>query len=510
MKKLLGENAVLIFFTAYFMVGVLIFSNYGISWDEPISRMNGEVAYGYVFQNDQRLIAYHDRHYGTAFELPLVIFEKVLAVKTTHAAYLLRHFLTFLLFFGSVFVFYLMAKEKFSSAALGLLGAGFLVLSPRIFADSFYNSKDMPVLAFFILSIYTLMRFLKTPSWRSALLHATSSAFLIDIRLSGILAPLLTIFFFGKNKLANLFLYLELLLFFIYAFWPYLWADPLNNFIEAWKHMSRFSIWGGTVLYFGNYIKATELHWHYIPVWIFITTPILYLILFAIGFFSVFFKIFKNIKSPSEIYNTHKDDLIIFCWLFLPYLGYLFFRPGIYDGWRHFYFIYPAFLLVVLAGVKEIHTFAKPRVFSLLVILSAVSLFSVLWFMVQYHPYQNVYFNEFAGDMRTAKANFELDYWGLAFREGLEYIAKNDHDAKIPVFFAYGVSGNADILREEQKSRFTVVSDIASAKYILGNYRWHKNEYRADEVRGKRLLRFYDVKVEGVEIMSILKVRDEN
>ena len=36
-----------------------------------------------------------------------------------------------------------MIKERFNSYFYGVLGALFLFLSPRIFAESFYNQKDI-------------------------------------------------------------------------------------------------------------------------------------------------------------------------------------------------------------------------------------------------------------------------------------------------------------------------------------------------------------------------------
>ena len=44
---------------------------------------------------------------------------------------------------------------------VGRLGSLFLILSPRIFAHSFYNSKDLAFLSFFIISIYTMVRYLE-------------------------------------------------------------------------------------------------------------------------------------------------------------------------------------------------------------------------------------------------------------------------------------------------------------------------------------------------------------
>ena len=40
-------------------------------------------------------------------------------------------------------------------------------------------------------------------------------------------------------------------------------------------------------------------------------------------------------------------------------------------------------------------------------------------------PYEHVYFNRISGGLPAAEGNFELDYWGLAYREGAEWINEN-------------------------------------------------------------------------------------
>src|SRR5258708_19757087 len=46
--------------------------------------------------------------------------------------------------------------------------------------------------------------------------------------------------------------------------------------------MSRFRF-DHDILYMGAFVRSTKLPWHYIPVWVSITTPPLYLLLFAAG-----------------------------------------------------------------------------------------------------------------------------------------------------------------------------------------------------------------------------------
>jgi hypothetical protein len=119
--------------------------------------------------------------------------------------------------------------------------------------------------------------------------------------------------------------------------------------------------------------------------------------------------------------------------------------------------------------------------------------------MIRYHPFQNVYFNILAGNNVGQK--FELDYWGLSFRQGLEYIVKSD---KSPVI---GLSAdtiapmiNNSIFLEKQDIRRLKLADIHQADYFLTNYRWHPQPYKlANEV--------YSISVDNQKIMSVFKLR---
>ena len=98
-------------------------------------------------------------------------------------------------------------------------------------------------------------------------------------------------------------------------FWPYLWSDPLVNFVSTLKNMSAYA-WRGSIFYLGDYISAENLPWHYPLVWIFITTPVLYLFLFISGSSAIIFKSVKKFNYPRFV--TDVENLrIIFKYFFL-------------------------------------------------------------------------------------------------------------------------------------------------------------------------------------------------
>lgn len=511
---------VFLFFAAYLLVGVGIFKDYGISNDEPTERNKGIMAVRYAMFRDQELLTHKDsRHYGTAFEMLLVAIEKILNLtKDPRAIYLMRHLVTFLLFYTGVFFFYRLCKYRFRSWKIGLLGCLFLILSPRIFAHSFYNPKDVPFLAMFIISIYTLTKYLDKKTLPRAAFHAVTCALLIDMRIPGVIVPFFTFIFLiadllitktikikVKDIAASFLVYTFLLVYFTVLFWPTLWVNSLYHFINAFKFMSHV-IWGGTVLYLGEYIKGENLPWHYIPVWIIITTPVLYLACFFMG---CFLSIKLLLKNPVQFYISRRCDFIFILWFFLPLVVVILLRSVLYDGWRHMFFIYPAFLILSLAGLTSLYEYIKLRfrrvsykiVNAGFVLIVSFNLINIAQFMVKYHPHQNVYFNLLAGrDMKQIKKNFELDYWGLSYRKALEYILRNDRNRIIKVCVAnWPGKANADILITDDRKRLVYVENPDEAKYFLSNYRWHNDEYPYKD-------EYYSIKIDGAKIMVVYKM----
>ena len=510
---------VCLFFAVFLCISIAVFKDYGISWDECQQRGTGIINILYVFKGDQRLLTDSERYHGPAFEMFLVAIEKILKLtKSPRATFFMRHLVTFLLFYTGVFFFYLLCKLRFSSWKIGLLGSLFLILSPRIFADSFYNSKDIAFLAIFIISVYTLVRYLNKKSIPTAAIHALVCGLLIDIRISGIIVPFFTIIFaiadlliIKRKKIecektvVSLLAYIVLLISSTILFWPILWENPIYHFMNAFKQMSHFP-WGGTVLYLGNYINGKNLPWHYIPAWIIISTPLFYSFCFFVGCF-VSMKLL--LKNPLQVYLSKKNDFIFMLCFFSPLAAAIVFRSVLYDGWRQMFFIYPALLIISLVGLTSLFESIKIKfqgwdykvITAIVILLMAGNLTNTARFMIKYHPYQNVYFNMLAGrDMKEVKNNFELDYWGLSYRKALEYILKNDTDKVIKVNLAsFPGTIIANILTSDDRNRLVYVKNPDEAKYFLSNYRWHKDEYSYKN-------EYYSIKIDGAKIMVVYRL----
>ena len=157
MKK--GYSACLpgiVLLVVFVITSLCINKDYGMSYDEPTQRDMGYVSYNYITIGDTALNSYIDRDHGVGFELPLVWIEKTLGYTDTRDIYLMRHQVSSLFFICSMFCGYLLALKLFKDKWLASLGYLMLVLHPRIFAHSFFNTKDVPFLAVFVIGLLFL------------------------------------------------------------------------------------------------------------------------------------------------------------------------------------------------------------------------------------------------------------------------------------------------------------------------------------------------------------------
>jgi hypothetical protein len=515
---------VAVFFAAVLALAVGIHRDYGMSWDEELTRIGvGSVTYDYVVTGDPKpLLESTARYYGPLFEFVLVALERQLGLADSRDVYFMRHLVTFLIFYLALWFFYLICRECFGSWKLALLGCVFLILSPRLFADAFYNQKDIPFLALYTIATYTLIKFHERRTYGRAIAHALACAVLIDVRINGLILPAITGLLLGldwvvdltRNRgrslawvkdLSAVAVYLAVMSGLTILFWPLLWGGRIALFVDALRQMSQYP-WGGELLYFGRMMKATELPWHYIPVWIGMTTPILYLVLFASGVVSYLGAL---LRGPVQFYLRHRKEVAVLCTLVVPSAAVFIMGSILYDAWRHMFFIYPAFLVVVLNGLVGIQRLLQgmPRrnaaaLGAVAGLVLIVSLTATAATMIKHHPYQNVYFNALAGgDRPQIRRQFEMDYWGLSYREALEYILAHDASDSIGVGVAnYPGWLNARILRPEERRRIRFVRTLKDADYFLSNYRLHPQDYPFPN-------EIFSINLDGVKIMVVYKLR---
>jgi len=518
-----NKNIILsIFFIGFLFIGLGIFKDYGVHWDEYTNQNLGMRSAEYFTNlkfNDFSHSGDRDLIRGAVFESFLFFVEKrILKLTDPRDIIFMRHLSVFLVFYAGVFFFYLLCKYFFKNWKIGLLGCLFLVLHPRIFSHSFYNSTDIPFLSIYIFGTYSLIRYLESWTFLKAIIHAVVCGILIGIRPVGFVVPLCTFLFIvvvllrprkDKEKVKKIIksalLYLFLLVIFTILFSPVLWGNPIKGFFHMFKSTQYRTKppneWDYKFIWLGK-------SWYYNFKWILLTTPLLYSFYFSIGLIVSTIELFKKSIRP---YYKRNVLLIIFLF-FIPILFPIILKIGLFDEWRHHYFIYPCFVIFLLIGLSFSFEYIKLKfkgqsckIINLaFILITAFSLIGTIQFMIRYHPYQHIYANILAGkDMRRAKVNFALDYWGLSYRKALEYILKNDKSSIIKIYVAnLPGKNNAGILSLNDRNRLVYVENPDEAKYFLSNYRMHKEEYPYKD-------EYYSLKIGETKYMVVYKLSDK-
>lgn len=518
---------VLLLFAAYFILGLVIHSDYGVSWDEPVSRTNGMVNLKYIVEkvapslitgdsakNIPELHSWQDKDYGVAFEVPVAALELLLKLKDSEDIYIFRHLATFLAAFIGAVAVYASARHLYKDYRFGLLAVGMLVLSPRIFAESFYNSKDIVFMASIAVAIYTMIIFLSRPGFSSAVMHGFFCAFAIDVRIMGVMMVLCTIGLLVIRVLRRetatgtgfrcAAAFAGACCAFTVLMFPFLWDDLAGNFLLAFSNMAKFR-WDGLVLYMGEIHQASKLPWHYIPVWILITTPPLFTALMGVGAFSTIRQAWSN---KLGLWSNEREmfDLVNLALLMIPIAAVIALSSVLYDGWRQMYFVYPAFILIATKGAVTIFGLFKEnrKIQNLLwAVLLLCGAYNGYWMWAS-HPLQNVYFNFLAGS--DWKNKFELDYWGLANREALQFILDNDNSPVITISAdsQTPLETTLLILNRKDRNRVAILPAEATPSYRLTNYRQSRSMGLTTPPENHTL--FYRKQVDGETILSVYKI----
>ena len=538
-----------IFFLAWILIGLCLYQQYGISLDERVERQNGMVSLIHIgnqfgisaIQNNASLDAfrhfsletYHDRIFGVFFSVTSAFFERVVFNIgdgwNEQAIFQFRHLETFLICVLGGYALFRLSERRFGDWRIGLLTLSFFILSPRFFGESFYNNKDLIFLSFFFISLNASIALLTKPTWLWAIGAGIAAGITVDIRVSGFILPAITLTLLlvqwlqGQIRfyklLATISIYLAALFSIVIAFWPWLWPDTVSRLLEAIQAFSRFTRSDTAMLFMGEQIRSTNLPWFYLPVWVGITTPVIYLVLILIGgsqFIGHYLKDFvHHLQSKKLLFWSSPEqmqDLVFFSVGVLPILGVIVLNSVAYDGWRHVYFVYPALLLIATKGwltLWQASKKLKPIFSQSLIAILALSFASTSIWIARAHPLQNVYFNFLAST--PWKDHYEVDYWAVSARPALEYIAKHDERPLIKVnmgsliFFDEATK----ILKPKDKVRFTEAEWEGSADYILTNYRPNPSNYRPTftdfkgETSGFKL--WHEIKVDGQVISSIYR-----
>ena len=294
MYKLKKKNSNIIIFFYFFIfliIGIFTARDYGVHIEEKFHRSNGFYWLNYIlsftdftelktisinkFNNisDYTLSAVsHYNKYGVIFDLPAAYIEILFNINNSKDFYQLRHLFSFLFFFIGAIFFYKILLNRFKNKNISIIGTTFFILSPRIYGDSFLY-KDIIFLSISTIAIYFFFRTIDKFSYKNLIIFAFFSALSTSSRIMGIYLPIMFLiisFFENLNKKQKFdFLFKNLLfLFFFTVFliihWPYLWSDPIKNFLDIFKSL-KVDLVNFKILFNNNYISTEHIPYKYLP-----------------------------------------------------------------------------------------------------------------------------------------------------------------------------------------------------------------------------------------------------
>lgn len=224
---------------------------------------------------------------------------------------------------------------------------------------------------------------------------------------AGVLVALHALRSRGWSVLPAILLYAVAAMMAAYATWPYLWMDPVGRFYESLREMSLYP-WNGLVLFNGVAYHSTTIPFTYLPVLLALqlTEPVWILSLAGWG------------VSMSGAGRGKKNRLmeLSVVWFILPLILFIALRIPLYDNFRQIFFLLPPVFLMAGTAFERIRQKGwQSLVIALSLIPGVVGIFSL-------YPYEYMYYNGFIGGVNGASDRYELDYWGLSYREAAEAV----------------------------------------------------------------------------------------
>jgi len=452
------KKPIVILLVVNILIGLFIFRDYGLSWDEPYFYSYGD-ALGYAYSPANWFGGHFDLNnsYGASGE----------DHKTRGPAYLLLarnfvygaealgadsasawHLVNFLFFQLGIYFLYRLAK-RWMKAPAAFAAAALFSYQPLLWGHAFINPKDPPFLTFFLASIclgFEMVDMLTDNSLtrRQKIMHIIFPAVLLgittSIRVLGPLAGLLIFVYLVWKVFQNkdtaqfespwifFIFYVSLAILIMLATWPFLWGNPVSRFVDVFRLMSdnptKLSVLFGGVVY-----RAGELPRRYLPVMLATTLTEPVWILFIVGLFATIWKYLKN--KSSRLKNIQGDlvSLSLMLFWFVILLAYVLIRrPSMYDGFRHFLFILPpVFIFVgmafdyILEKINRVQAIENYWIHAiLLVALISPGLVGIL----RLHPYEYTYYNSFVGGTNGAFRSYETEYWLTCYKDAVEQLNK--------------------------------------------------------------------------------------
>ena len=488
-RRLIAAHWALLAVCAIFLlVAALTLDDYGVSPDAGAQREIGKAALDYLAGDGERALDQvsdiPSRYYGAAFEAPLVLLlERIIGLEDSRDVLLGRHLLTHLFFLAGGVLCYLLVLRLFGSRRLALIALVLFLLHPRIYAHSFFNSKDIPFLVAFTITLYLVHRAFRRDTLGAFLLCGMGVGLLVNLRIMGIglFAAVLALRALdlafagsadGRKRIlmtAGAFALAAALTF--HASLPALWTDPPGRLAEMIDVLRSHPLHLRN-LFRGELLSSTDgPPFVYAPVWVGITTPPATLLLALIGTVAL---AWRGLRSPRDVLRNGplRFELLLAALPIATMLAVVVLETNVHTGWRHLYFLYAPLLPLAIFGLHRLTAAPRGRwacvgAYALAGAGVAVTVVS----MVRIHPHQSDSFTVLVDRAAPERlvSRYETNYWDQALRTVLpDIVGAHPAETLFLRSLRYG-EYQLGILPADERERI-----VATRDFVPGERNFHE------------------------------------
>ncbi|MFA5776043.1 MAG: glycosyltransferase family 39 protein [Patescibacteria group bacterium] len=462
LKRLNKKHILFIVFSLFYLILSLVtYKDYGITSDEQLEYRAGKTYFNYLFSNTSKrqeiVTKVSPRENPQDFPY-FRLYPGLVSLINYQSYYEWAHLIDLLFGYLGFLVIYLLVFD-ITRSKLSILAPLLLFLNPYYFGHIPANPKDIPFSTLYLFCVYLIIK-LDTNRIKPFIILGIFLGLLTGMRFVG-----LTLFCFlaiklltsvkNRNDLFKIALRFTatvlILSIILYLIWPYLWHDPVNQLLSLARDAQDFSFWDRDTLFGGQLITKDTRPWYYLFTYIFYKTPPLILL----GLLGSLF-----VKS--------RKILFILVIVVFNLVLYLILQPTIYNEMRHFLYLVPLF--TVLSAILFINLLGsrKTLVFRTILVVILCGLLKMSYDFVLLHPYQYVYFNEFAGKMVYITKKYEVDYWSASYKESSEYLRNLSLQSPTPIkVYPCNLAFGVDYYSHKS---FVLVNKSKDADYIICDY----------------------------------------
>lgn len=391
------------------------------------------------------------------------------------------HIYIYVLMFCGVYALFHLLLRIFHHLSVSVFATTLFFFTPRIFAESHYNNKDIVLLSLIICTAYYGWKVYEKRNWRDIICFSlfgslSSNMKIIGIFIWGMLGLYILLALIIKRQfnkdvaikgIACVFLWLSSYIIITPACWTGLWEFWYYLFSSA----SNFR-WNDYILFMGHmYNKnSTGIPKIYLPTMISLTIPVGILLLAGIG---SIIQITSLIRKPEKLFDGTGYLFVMELAVGIPLCYAILAETSVYNGWRHFYFTYIMFITLAAQCIFSLYRMAsrfhKEKLISGILGIYSLSLIAGI---AMSYPNEYAYYNILAG--QNVASSYELDYWDMSFKQAYEILLQNCKEGNITVGTIsnpayWGLEKQLNALRGKHRMRFILCEDWKNAEYIIVN-----------------------------------------